>query len=138
MKKIFIDANIFISSSNASDIHFSSCREIFDYLLVENFEYYTSCDLITTIYYILARIDKQQALMEISKINKMCNIIEFGNQEIARAIELMQSENYKDLEDTIQYVLAQKSGCDLIISNDKNFISKDIQILSSKQFVETI
>jgi predicted nucleic acid-binding protein len=138
MKKIFIDANIFISSSNASDINFSSCREIFDYLLVENFEYYTSCDLITTIYYILARIDKQQALMEISKINKMCNIIEFGNQEIARAIELMQSENYKDLEDTIQYVLAQKSGCDLIISNDKNFISKDIQILSSKQFVETI
>jgi predicted nucleic acid-binding protein len=68
----------------------------------------------------------------------MCNIIEFGNREIARAIELMQSENYKDLEDTIQYVLAQKSGCDLIISNDKNFISKDIQILSSKQFVETI
>jgi predicted nucleic acid-binding protein len=138
MKKIFIDANIFISSSNAGDIHFSSCREIFDYLLVENFEYYTSCDLITTIYYILARIDKQQALMEISKINKMCNIIEFGNREIARAIELMQSENYKDLEDTIQYILAQKSGCDLIISNDKNFISKDIQILSSKQFVETI
>jgi predicted nucleic acid-binding protein len=68
----------------------------------------------------------------------MCNIIEFGNQEIARAIELMQSENYKDLEDTIQYVLAQKTNCDLIISNDKNFISKDIQILSSKQFVETI
>ena len=37
-------------------------------------------------------------------------------------------------EDTIQYIMAKKEGCDLIISNDKNFVSKDIKLLISEKF----
>ena len=34
-----------------------------------------------------------------------------------------KDQNFKDLEDTLQYVLAKKEGCELILSNDKNFYS---------------
>jgi len=47
---------------------------------------------------------------------------------------MINDNNYKDLEDTIQYIMAKKENCDLIISNDKNFISKDIKLLTSEEF----
>ena len=47
----------------------------------------------------------------------------------------MVSDNrYKDLEDTIQYIMAKKEKCNLIISNDKNFVSDDIKLMSSEEF----
>ena len=49
--------------------------------------------------------------------------------------DLMVSDNrYKDLEDTIQYIMAKKEKCNLIISNDKNFASDDIKLMSSEEF----
>jgi predicted nucleic acid-binding protein len=47
---------------------------------------------------------------------------------------MKENKKYKDLEDTIQYVLAKKEGCDLIISNDENFYADDIEIMSSEEF----
>ena len=69
------------------------------------------------------------------RINNFCNVIEFSNIEINQTCDLMlQDLDYKDLEDTIQYLLAKKSQCDLIVSNDENFISKDIKLISSSNF----
>ncbi|MDC7243326.1 MAG: PIN domain-containing protein, partial [Sphaerochaetaceae bacterium] len=73
------------------------------------------------------------------KINKLCKIIEFSNYEVSQTCELMnKNSKYKDLEDTIQYILAKKEGCDLIISNDKDFVSEDIELLSTAKFIEKI
>ncbi len=49
---------------------------------------------------------------------------------------MLEDDDYKDLEDTIQYIMAKKIKCDLIISNDKNFISKEIELITSKKFCE--
>jgi predicted nucleic acid-binding protein len=48
------------------------------------------------------------------------------------------NSSYKDLEDTIQYILAKKEGCELIISNDRDFFSEDILLMSSKEFLESV
>jgi len=47
---------------------------------------------------------------------------------------MLQDSDYKDLEDTVQYILAQKTQCDLIVSNDENFISKNLKLISSSDF----
>lgn len=47
---------------------------------------------------------------------------------------MLEDSDYNDLEVTIQYVMAKKYNCELIISNDKNFVSKDIKILTSEEF----
>ncbi len=49
---------------------------------------------------------------------------------------MLQDKEYKDLEDTLQYLLAKKQKCEIILSNDKNFVSKDIEILDTKEFFE--
>jgi len=40
-------------------------------------------------------------------------------------------KNFKDLEDTIQFIMAKKVGCDLILSNDKGFVSEGVNLMES-------
>ncbi len=137
MTKIFLDANVLI------DINYDNrpCSEassiFFAYLIdhMDKYEIHTSCDLITTVYYVLRKQhSKSEVLGQIKKLNKAFRIIEFGNDEINEAIELMErNDKYKDFEDTIQYVMARRAGCDYIISNDSNFASGDVPVLSAKE-----
>ncbi|MEA2018844.1 MAG: PIN domain-containing protein [Campylobacterota bacterium] len=134
--KAFIDANIILDRYDVQRPYHSYSVKTLEYLIT-NAELFTSCDLITTIYYVNSRIDNKSALFNIQVINKMMKVVEFSNNEIEEACSLMlEDSDYKDLEDTLQYVMAKKSQCDLIISNDKNFVSKDVEIMSSKEFCE--
>jgi len=138
-KKIFIDANIILDLFNLKRKSHSSSTAFYLYALTNTIELATSCDLITTIYYIDSKIDKTAALSHIEEINKTITVIDFSNKEIAQTCQLMRNNtNFKDLEDTIQYILAKKEGCDLIISNDKGFYSEDIPIMSSKTFIKSM
>lgn len=47
-----------------------------------------------------------------------------------------KDKKYRDFEDTLQYVLAEKEKCDLIITNDKEFVSRKIKKLSTPEFVK--
>jgi predicted nucleic acid-binding protein len=137
-KKVFIDANIFLDTFDPDRHDYENSFKTYEYLLKhEKSSIYTSCDLITTIYYINSQKNKKQALLNIQSINQTLKIIEFSNNEIEQTCDLMlHDSDYKDLEDTIQYIMAKKYECDLIISNDKKFISKDIELVSSKEFFE--
>ena len=138
-KNIFIDANIFIDLNDKRRVTSEECLYILNFLVQNGYSIMTSCDLITTIYYILSKINKQKALDDIEQINKICKIIEFSNSEVTSTCTLMkEDENYKDFEDTIQYVLAKKANCNIILSNDKKFYSKDITLFSSSEFIQNI
>lgn len=71
----------------------------------------------------------------IQNINKTLKVIAFSNNEIEKTCVLMlEDSDYTDLENTIQYILAEKLECDLMISNDKKFTSKGIEWVSSEEF----
>ncbi len=142
MTKIFFDANILIDVSDTSRPSYAESRALLDRLLdhIDNFTFYTSCDLMTTIYYILRqKLDKKEALSQIILINKLIVVVEFGNDEIEEAVKLMEeNDKYTDLEDTIQYIMARKEKCDYIITNDKRFVADDIPVLTSKSALEEL
>jgi len=135
LKNVFLDANIFIDYKDEQrDLNQNSIK-IIKYLTTQDIKIYTSCDLITTIYYILSKKGKYEALNSIEQLNKICTIIEFSNKELLQTTKLMrENKNFKDLEDTIQYVLALKTNCDCIVSNDKEFYSPEITLFSSDGF----
>jgi hypothetical protein len=137
IKSVFIDANIIIDLHDKSRGNLEKSLSILDFLLKNDIKILTSCDLITTIYYILSKKNKIEALEGIEKINKICTIIDFSNKELLQTTNLMrENKNFTDLEDTIQYVLAKNTNCDIIISNDKNFYSLDIDVLCSDGFLK--
>lgn len=136
---IFIDANIILDIFDETRPNHRYSLDAYTYMISNNFKLYTSCDIITTLYYIEAKKNKNEALLKIQKINKILNVVEFSNKEVEETCNLMlKDSDYKDLEDTIQYVLARKLKCEMIISNDKRFVSKDMKLLSSEEFCKLI
>ena len=137
-KRVFLDANIILDIYDATRPFYKESTKAISILLQQKeTELFTSCDIITTLYYLLAKKGKLKALDSILDINELCTVIEFGNQEIKKSCKLMkQNSNFTDLEDTIQYTMVKKASCDLILSNDRGFASEDILLLSSREFVE--
>ena len=139
-KTVFLDANVLIDAYDLSRPSSAYSKQALMVLLQdEKAELYTSCDIVTTIYYLRAKQDREQALDDIIQINSFCRIIEFGNTEVTKSCRLMkQNKKFTDLEDTIQYVMAKKVEADLILSNDKAFASEGIKIMSTKSFCENM
>jgi len=137
-KKIFLDANIIVDVYDNKRLFSKESKQVISNLLNdEEIQLYTSCDIITTLYYVLSKHDKEKTLDIIIDVNEWCNVIEFGNKEIRECCTLMKNNTkYKDLEDTIQYIMAKKVSADLILSNDKNFVSEEIKLLTSKDFFQ--
>ena len=139
MNKVFLDANVLIDLSSKDRKYSYYSIKAVKHLLSNGVNLYTSSDIITTVYYVLVKHTRNSklSLQAIKEINSYVILIDFSNDEIEKSIELMENDkNFKDLEDTLQYVLAKKEGCELILSNDKNFYSTDIEKLSTKAFCE--
>ncbi|MGZ5209172.1 MAG: type II toxin-antitoxin system VapC family toxin [Sulfuricurvum sp.] len=139
MNRVYLDANILLDFSNPERKCHTHAISLITYCLKGNISLFTSCDIITTLYYIDSKKDKESALNNIHKINQFVKIIDFSNTEVEQTCTLMaQNSDFQDLKDTIQYILAKKAACDCIISNDKNFLSPDILLLNSEAFCERV
>jgi len=136
-RKVFVDGNVIIDIFEEKRPFHKYSVEAIRLLLLNKVELLTSSDLITTIYYVLAKVDRKKAFSDIKKVIAIFEIAPFGKEEIETALSLMEKDkNFKDLEDTLQYVVAKKAGCDLILSNDKGFYSPDIKVLNTKEFLD--
>ena len=137
-ENIFLDVNIIADIYDETRPYSQQSDRAITLLAQDkNVQLYTSCDIITTLYYIFSKQDKEKALDAIIHINDLCTVVEFGNDEVEKSCMLMKkNKSYIDLEDTIQYIMAQKMNCDLILSNDKGFVSEDIPLMSSEEFVK--
>jgi len=136
-KRVFLDANIiFDMYDEKRPFHVESSEAISILLQQKDIDIFTSCDIITTLYYVLSKKGKMEALDSILDVNELCMVIEFGNKEIEESCMFMKrNKNFIDLEDTIQYIMAKKASCDLILSNDKGFVSEGILLMSSGEFI---
>jgi predicted nucleic acid-binding protein len=65
-------------------------------------------------------------------INKNFEIVGISNEMIERALKI----DNNDLEDNLQYLSAINSKCEIVITNDKSFYTKDIETVSSSEFVQ--
>ncbi len=131
---VFLDANVLADLYDTSRPFSQASREAVEALLLnETTRLFTSCDVMATIYYIFSKRNKEQALNHIIEINRWCDVVEFGNAEIAQSTRLMkENPDFTDLEDTIQYVMARKVNADLILSNDRGFVSEEIDVMGTE------
>ena len=57
-----------------------------------------------------------------------------ADNEIIQEALLLEND---DFEDNVQYIVARDLECDVIITNDKDFVkTSEIEIVNSKQFLE--
>jgi predicted nucleic acid-binding protein len=65
-------------------------------------------------------------------VNKHFEVVGASNEMIEQALKI----DNKDLEDNLQYLSAINSKCEIVITNDKSFYTKDIETVSSSEFVQ--
>ena len=136
--RVFVDGNVIIDLFDERRKNHNSSKEAIRKLLSQGAELMTSSDLITTIYYVLSKIDKKKALADIEKVLQIFSVIPFGKRELMETLSLMKRDRkFKDLEDTLQYVLAKAQGCELILTNDVDFHSPSIKTLTSEEVVKS-
>ena len=133
-KKIFLDANVIVDIYDDTRTFYSYSTKVLEYIFEDKeIELFTSCDIVTTIYYLLAKRNKELALDAVIDISEACQVVEFGNLEVTKSCKLMkENKKFTDLEDTIEFVMAQKVDADLILSNDQAFVSDNIKVMSTK------
>ena len=127
--KLFLDTNIFM------DILFEreNCiyaKQIIQSIIDGDHDGYVADISILNIDYV-AKKQMQEVRKFLHFIENNFVIVGADNGDILKALKL---ENH-DLEDNLQYILAKKSACDLIISNDKTFIKSSLSVLNAELFL---
>ena len=128
--KILVDTNLFLDvllereESQYAQMVFKSIQEGL-------FEAYVADITLLNIDYI-AR--KQQADIKrfLDYVLEHFIVLGADNSMFEDALKLKN----RDLEDNIQYLLAKRASCQMIITNDRSFIDLDIEVISSHLFVQ--
>ncbi len=129
--KVFVDTNIFL------DLILK--REKFeDALLILNAiekKLYSGVILDITLLNIDYVADKQVKNVKafLKLVNSVFEVVGGTNKMFHEALSLQNN----DLEDSLQYVSAKKMMCDVIVTNDQNFYTEEIEKLTSSAFVKT-
>ena len=145
MYRINMATNVLIDTNIIMDM-FDEDRKLHDEslglvreLLSSGATLYVNSDTLTTTFYLLRSQKKatfQESLYAIRETMNICELISIEPEEVDNALTLCEEESspYNDYEDALQYVCAKKVGADLIVTNDKGFVSVDIELRNSKGF----
>ncbi len=128
--KIFLDTNIFLDLIFKRE-DYNEAVLIFNAIEKQIFEGFVLDITLLNIDYV-AKKQVKDIRAFLSLINKNMSVIGANNEIIDEALHL----DNNDLEDNVQYISAKNIGCTLIVSNDKNFYSQNVEKYNSVEFVE--
>ena len=111
--KVFFDLNIIIDIIDTDRANNQKAVALMQNLMRNGTDIVISEDSISTLYYNL-RHSKQEV------ITQKWQLASFGVETIKKAIKYSKNSN-ADLEDALQYFCADKEGCEVIYTCDKNF-----------------
>ena len=132
--KIYVDTNIVIDICDIKrPAHIESLTMIREY--ADRAELYVNSDTLATLFYVLRNRTKfsfEEALEKMYFIREVFTLISIDDDIFFKALELCSHNECTDYEDAVQYVCAKKIEADLIVTNDKGFVSLDIEIIGTK------
>ena len=133
--KLFLDANILVSVLNKEYPLFSYSARILSLSNNKRFKVYTSpvC-LAIAFYFAEKKHGTQSAKQKISLLAGNIMITDVGKETVLSALA---NKKVNDFEDGIENYSAQKSKCDVIITEDvTDFYFSEIEVLNTRNFIE--
>ena len=128
--KIFLDTNIFLDFALDRG-QADEAEHILNAIESGQFTAYVADITLVNIAYV-ARKQKESNKRLLYFITKHFTVIGAENREFEQALAL----DNRDLEDNVQVVLAEKTTCQMIITNDLSFPKEKITVISSVDFVK--
>ncbi len=131
--KIYLDTNIILDLCDNERNNSRTSQDFVDELFAQGAEFYINSDTLTNTFYILKshkKATQEVALNALKYTSTFCEIVPVEKDDALKSIALCEdkSTNFQDYEDAMQYICAKKIGADMIVTNDKKFVSLDIEV----------
>ena len=131
--KIYLDTNIILDLFDNERNSSKASIELIDTLFDKGAEFYINSDTLTNMFFILKsrkKVLQEVAIQALERAKTLCEIVPIEESDVQKAIDLCKDTetSYKDYEDAVQYVCAKKIEADMIVTNDKKFVSLDIEL----------
>ena len=125
---IFVDTNVLVGGYS-NDVHFQKDKECLHYLcsLVGKRIYISSLSVAQLIAIYQKKKSNEEIIRIVKELQHRFNIIDFTAKDIDAALIV----NGADIEDNVQFVLAKKQKCYIIVTNNY----KDYRFLQGVQVV---
>jgi len=133
VSRVFLDTNIVLDMLTEERENHLQSKELFSYLLLNDYDVVISEDMLSTIYYIAK--NKSATLEFFQTIQDEWMIVPYGKEVISKAL-IFALDNKNDLEDTLQCFSAKAYKCEYVITSDKKFIDCGIKIVNYKRFLK--
>jgi len=132
--KIFLDANILVSVLNHEYPLFNYSSRILSLADNADFQIFTSPICLAIAFYFSEK--KSGRKLAKKKLEVLCDKVKSTqvNQEIVQSA--IHNPKILDFEDGLEYFSALHSGCEIILTEDKNdFYFSELPVLNSQEFV---
>jgi predicted nucleic acid-binding protein len=134
--KVLLDTNIIMDIFDANRKRHKNSLKLVRKFLSDDATLYVNSDTLTTSFYLLRgqkKVSFEESLYAIRETVNICELIPIEIDDVDKALLLCEDKKFpfKDYEDALQYACAKKIGADLIITNDKGFVSLDIEVIGS-------
>jgi len=139
INKIFCDANILLDLIDNDRGNRDKTKELIHRALIKDIMLYTSCDILSNIYYVARRkIEKELLVQEMLKIVEIFEIIAIDKELAQNALLKNLDFPLLDFEDLLQSECAMVQDCDLIVTNDKGFLESNIDHINIDEALRVI
>ncbi len=133
---LYIDTNIFIDLLDSTRPSYITSLALVKKSLEAGKVLYINSDTVTNAFYILNKLRRgkeTELMLMMKKVVMLFEVVSIDDKDVIDAFDLCINTalEYKDYEDAVQYVCAKKIEADLIVTNDKMFVSFDIEICST-------
>ena len=147
MKKVFIDTNVILDYILQRE-HCAEAKAVIRHFITTQTEMLMSVGGFYTMLYIIEKYLRKELHLDtanrtatlrtlLTQILQTFKVAEHDNNSLIQGIN---TPLYTDLEDSCQYQLAKKTGCELLVTfNDKHFPQTEVaipKVISPQQFIE--
>lgn len=132
--KIFIDTDIILDILAKREPFYNPAAQLFTLIDEKKVDAYTTPVVFSNLFYILSKFRSRNfAYSSLRKLRLLLTIIQVDE----KVIDLALNSEFKDFEDSIQYYSAKFQNLEFIITrNVKDFVSKDLTVLTAEDFIE--
>jgi len=134
---IYVDTNIIVDMCDSTRVlHENGFNLITNYFKQNKYEIFINSDTLSNLFYILSNrstLNTSEVLEKMQFINEIFTLVSIDTDDVLMALNLCEENTtpHKDYEDAMQYVCAKKIEADYIVTNDKGFVSVDIELIKT-------
>ena len=135
---IYVDTNIVVDMCDSKRaLHENSFEMITHYFEQDDCELFINSDTLANLFYILSNrstLETEEVLEKMQFVNEIFTLVSVESEDVIMALGLCAdaSSSHKDYEDAMQYVCALKVEANAIVTNDKGFVSLDIEVFKTQ------